>query len=76
MDEMKKTWEQKEVEKKSKAKIMKQMIIAECHRIIELLENDAEEALYGYGEYSSSELFAKMHELRRDTITLQRIIKG
>jgi sortase (surface protein transpeptidase) len=76
MDEVKKTWEEKQAEKAEKSKVMKQMIIAECNRIVELLENDAETTMYGYGEYKASELFNKMKELRRDTITLERIQKG
>jgi len=70
------TWEERQQIKKQKTKITKQLILAECYKIIELLENEAETKPYGYNFYSSSELFSKMRELRRDTINLEKIQKG
>lgn len=73
MDDKKLTYEEKQQEKKRKAKIAKDMIVANCNRIVDMLEHNADENVYGYGEYPSSELFNKMHELRRDTINLEKI---
>lgn len=71
----KKTWEEQQAEKLAKIKPIKQMIIGECYRIAYLLENDGEAKSYGYDEITSSELFSKMKELRRDTVTLEKIQK-
>lgn len=75
MDEMKKTWEQKQAEKAAKVKPIKQMILGECHRIIQLLEDDVDSNTI-YGDREVAELFAKMHELRRDTINFEKRIRG
>ena len=48
---------------------MKQLIILECKRVIEILQSD--EKTKPYGSALASELKAKMHELRRDTIRLE-----
>lgn len=49
----------------------KQLVILECRRIIEILESDAKlEPWY----CPASELKAKMHELRRDTLRLEKQI--
>jgi hypothetical protein len=74
--DQKKTWEEQQAEKAAKMKPIKQMIIGECARIMHLLEQNAESNQYGYSENAASELFAKMHELRRDTITLEKLQKG
>jgi len=50
----------------------KQLIVLECKRIIEIIESGAELKPWGYGP--TSELKAKMHELRRDTIRLENQI--
>ncbi len=49
----------------------KQLVILECKRVIEIIESG--EKLKPYG-YEVSELKAKMHELRRDTIRLENQI--
>lgn len=51
----------------------KQLIVLECKRVIEIIE--AKEVLRPYG-METSELKAKMHELRRDTIRLENLIYG
>ena len=70
------TFEERQAEKRRKADIMRPLVIAECRRVIELLEHTADNDHYNYGEYTSAELFNKMHELRRDTITLEKIQKS
>jgi len=68
-------YEERQAEKAAKSKILKQLLIAECYRIAYLLEQDAESKRYGYDEVSSSELFSKMKELRRDALILEKIQK-
>lgn len=50
----------------------KQLVILECKRVIEIIESG--EKLNPYGGGITSELKAKMHELRRDTIRLENMI--
>ena len=50
----------------------KQLIVLECKRVIEIIESGDELKPWGYG--LASELKAKMHELRRDTIRLENQI--
>jgi len=50
----------------------KQLIVLECKRIIEILESGVK--LDPWGDAGTSELKAKMHELRRDTIRLENQI--
>jgi len=50
----------------------KQLIILECKRVIEILESGVK--LDPWGGSVTSELKAKMHELRRDTIRLENQI--
>ena len=47
----------------------RQLVILECKRVIEIIESGTK--LNPYGSPSTSELKAKMHELRRDTIRLE-----
>jgi hypothetical protein len=61
----------------SKATTVKALILAESARIIELLNLIPDENLkYSNWEYSKekAELKAKMAELRRDTIALEKIL--
>lgn len=69
------TYEEKQKEKDRQAQIAKDLIIANCKRIIDMLENGADNNVYGCsrGNYPASELFNKMHELRRDTLNLEKI---
>lgn len=50
----------------------KQLVVLECKRVIEIIESGAE--LNPWGSPETSELKAKMHELRRDTIRLENLI--
>ena len=50
----------------------KQLIVLECKRVIEIIESG--EKLNPWGSAATSELKAKMHELRRDTIRLENLI--
>lgn len=50
----------------------KQLIVLECKRVIEIIESGESLQPWGYG--LASELKAKMHELRRDTIRLENLI--
>ena len=50
----------------------KQLLILECKRVIEILESGVK--LDPWGSSVTSELKAKMHELRRDTIRLENQI--
>ena len=50
----------------------KQLIVLECKRVIEIIQSG--EKLNPYGNALTSELKAKMHELRRDTIRLENQI--
>lgn len=50
----------------------KLLVAIECKRVIEILESGEELKPWGYG--LASELKAKMHELRRDTIRLENLI--
>lgn len=61
--------------------VIRKSIIAECLRVAYLLENDADKNIYGgygntYEGYQASELFAKLKELRRDSIYLEKIARG
>jgi len=47
----------------------KQLVVLECKRVIEIIESGAK--LDPWGGALTSELKAKMHELRRDTIRLE-----
>ena len=47
----------------------KQLVVLECKRVIEIIESGAK--LDPWGGELTSELKAKMHELRRDTIRLE-----
>ena len=47
----------------------KKLVVLECKRVIKLIESGTE--LNPYGNPATSELKAKMHELRRDTIRLE-----
>jgi len=51
----------------------KKLVVLECKRVIEIIE--AGEVLRPYG-METSELKAKMHELRRDTIRLENQVYG
>jgi hypothetical protein len=72
---MKQTYAEKKAKQKAEIDILKPLMIAECKRIVQLLENNVEESRYGFGEYNASELFAKLHELRRDSINFERVVK-
>jgi len=50
----------------------KNLVICECKRIIEILESEAK--LISWHSPIVSELKAKMHELRRDTVRLENQI--
>lgn len=50
----------------------KKLVVLECKRVIEIIESGTE--LNQYGSPATSELKAKMHELRRDTIRLENQI--
>ena len=50
----------------------KQLVILECKRVVEILEFGMD--LVPWGSSGTSELKAKMHELRRDTIRLENQI--
>ena len=50
----------------------KQLVVLECKRVIEIIESGVE--LNQWGGSVTSELKAKMHELRRDTIRLENLI--
>jgi len=50
----------------------KQLIVLECKRIIEIIESGTE--LKQWNCPAASEIKAKMHELRRDTIRLENQI--
>jgi len=50
----------------------KQLVVLECKRVIEIIESGTK--LNPYGSAATSELKAKMHELRRDTIRLENHI--
>lgn len=50
----------------------KQLVVLECKRVIEIIESGTD--LVPWGSSETSELKAKMHELRRDTIRLENQI--
>ena len=50
----------------------KQLVVLECKRVIEIIESGAE--INPWGSSVTSELKAKMHELRRDSIRLENQI--
>lgn len=60
----------------SKPSTIKMLIIAEATRIIDLLDTIPEEHLkYTYGsDREKSELKKKMAELRRDTVTMEKLL--
>lgn len=50
----------------------KQLVVLECKRVIEIIESGTD--LNPWSGTVVSELKAKMHELRRDTIRLENLI--
>jgi len=59
-------------------KILKLLIIAECYRIIEILEKVPDKDLKASSYWcidDKAELKNKMHELRRDTVAFQNKLK-
>ena len=50
----------------------KQLVVLQCKRVIEIIESEV--ALNPWGDKVVSELKAKMHEIRRDTIRLENQI--
>lgn len=61
-------------ERELQVETMRALIKAECLRIYELLDSQEDLCAINYGSSIKPELKNKMHELRRDTLRLQRLI--